>query len=76
MNQLPQIIFPPEAHKHPWVVKITPPFNQNTFFAAINGAAFIDYSERILLILNKYKKVLLFNEFNAVTTLFTMIKEK
>ncbi len=66
MNQLPQISFSPEAHKHLWIVKILSPFNLNTFFTAINGVAYIGYSERMLLILNKYKKVLLFNEFKPL----------
>ncbi len=41
MNQLPQIIFSPEAHKHLWIAKILPPFDLNTFFTAINGVAYI-----------------------------------
>ncbi len=28
LNQLPQIIFSPEVHKHLWIVKILSPFNQ------------------------------------------------
>ena len=44
MNQLPQIIFPPEAHKHLRVVKTIASFNLNTFLTAINRTAFIGYS--------------------------------
>jgi len=73
---LPQITLSYGIHKNKRIVKIISHFDLNTFFTAINGVAYIDYSERMILILNKYKKVLLFNEFNAITTLFTMIKEK
>ena len=38
---MPQITFPPEAHKHLWGVETLPQFNLNTFSAVINGAVFI-----------------------------------
>ncbi len=53
LNQLPQITLLHGIHKNQWIVRILSPFNLNTFSTVINGLAYIGYSERMLLILNK-----------------------
>jgi len=68
LNQLPQIIFSPEARKHLWIVKILSPFNQNAFFTAKDRATLLSDS---LVIDLRYIQIFLGHDSSKTTEVYT-----